>query len=156
MESEKKHSRGHPAHPPPIGRHNQPVILLITVATLKRRCLLANRETTEILVKSWEQAKHWVVGNYVVMPDHVHLFCAPSQWPIYSVKTWVSYWKRIAGQAEPKLKSAFVWDVWDTQIRNQSHYMRKLEYVAMNPVRRGLVENPDEWPYKGRLHSLEW
>jgi putative transposase len=149
-------SRGHPAHPSPVTRHNEPVILLVTVATLHRRRVLAERDAVSALTEAWRQAQRWAVGYYLVMPDHVHLFCSPSAWPTDTVKSWVAYWKRLAGQTNPYLKSAFVYDCWDTQMRSQDHYARKLEYVAMNPVRAGLAKQPGGWPFCGHLNELAW
>jgi putative transposase len=149
-------ARGHPAHPAPVDRHNRPVILLVTVATVNRLPVLASRDSEAALLDAWRRSSHWVVGNYVLMPDHVHLFCGPGVWPTRSVKGWVAYWKRLAGAAECAIKGAFVWDCWDTQMRNQDHYARKLEYVAQNPVREGLVERAEDWPFRGRLNELAW
>jgi hypothetical protein len=33
------------------------------------------------------------VGQYVIMPDHIHLFCSPGRLPVPSLKQWVEYWK---------------------------------------------------------------
>ena len=156
MDKQESEQRRHPAHPSPIDRHNQPVILLVTVTTVNGRCLLANQHSASALIGAWRSANRWVVGNYVIMPDHIHLFCAPHAWPRDTVKSWTTYWKRLAGLADSHLKSAFVYDCWDTQMRDQDHYARKLEYVAQNPVRRKLVERPEEWPYQGRLTELPW
>jgi len=148
--------RRHPAHPPPVDRFNQPVILLVTVATRNRVELLANKRAATALVDAWQTANRWVVGNYLIMPDHIHLFCAPGTWTRDTVKSWVAYWKRLAGQREPSLVSAFVYDCWDTQMRDPDHYARKLEYMALNPVRRGLVTASEQWPYRGRMNELPW
>src|SRR5256885_6005252 len=29
------------------------------------------------ILNAWKTADHWLVGRYVIMPDHIHLFCAP-------------------------------------------------------------------------------
>jgi len=155
MEKGKK-PRKHPAHPAPVDRHNKPVILMVTVSTVKRLPVLANRGAERALLDAWRRSDYWVVGNYVIMPDHIHLFCAPGVWPTRSVRRWVAYWKRLAGSSEPSLRGVFVWDCWDTQMRNQDHYARKLEYVDTNPARDGLVERPEDWPFRGRLNELSW
>jgi hypothetical protein len=50
----------------------------------------------------------------------------------------------------------FEWDCLDTQMRTVGHYCRKLEYVRLNPVRKDLVANSDEWPFQGRINPLSW
>ncbi len=150
------YKRGTPAHPSPIEKHNTPTILLLTVAVTNRECILANDQAHHALIQAWENARNWVVGYYMVMPDHVHLFCAPAGCAREKVKTWTAYWKRLAGDAMPSLRGRLMWDCWDTQMRSGDHYYRKLQYVAQNPVRKELVANSEEWPYQGRLNELSW
>ena len=90
------------------------------------------------------------------MPDHVHLFCSPAPFTEVGVKRWASVWKRVAGEFNPHLKGCLEWDCWDTQMRTRGHYCRKLEYVRHNPVRAGLVMQPEAWLYRGRLNPLWW
>jgi putative transposase len=148
--------RRHPAHPSPVARHNQPIIVLLTVATINRRPLLTDHLAHSALQRAWSLAERWTVGYYLAMPDHVHLFCSPQGWTPDAVKSWAKYWKRLAGQEDVRLRGAFIWDCWDTQMRDQEHYRRKLDYVAQNPVRKGLVASPEDWPYQGHLHDLPW
>ncbi len=52
-------------------------IYFLTACTEKRRKVLARDSAVEILVDEWRaaHARHgWLVGRYVVMPDHVHFF----------------------------------------------------------------------------------
>jgi len=55
-------------------------IYFITTCTEDRENILANPQVAGILVEEWKSAKDrhdWGVGRYVIMPDHVHFFCAP-------------------------------------------------------------------------------
>ena len=146
----------HPAHPVPIHRHNQPIVLLVTVCTYPRARILANESAVRALRAAWAKSDHWTVGSYVVMPDHVHLFCAPIKRDRAPVKNWARYWKRRAADKMPFLRGRFQYDCWDTQMRSQSHYLRKLEYVRENPVRRDLCGSPDDWPFAGTVNPLHW
>ncbi|MCK5804497.1 MAG: hypothetical protein KAI66_16785, partial [Lentisphaeria bacterium] len=148
--------RKYPAHPSPIRRHNAPVILFVTVGIHDHGAILANEQVHDALVSAWLRATHWRVGYYMVMPEHIHLFCAPGVHAPPKVRTWVKYWKRLAGEEAPVLTSRWQKDCWDTQMRNREHYLRKLEYVGENPVRRGLAEQSGDWPYAGRLNELRW
>lgn len=148
--------RHHPAHPSPVRRHNEPVILHVTVCTADRRELLANQTVHAVLRDAWDQARKWLVGYCMLMPDHMHLFCAPGCWDPPAVKVWGRYWKWLVSQAVPVLHGQWIPDCWDTQMRSQEHYVRKLEYVAENPVRKGLVERSENWPYQGTMNELPW
>ena len=39
-----------------------------------------------------QRAKAWLVSDYVLMPDHLHLFCAPGE-RVVEIKRWISFWK---------------------------------------------------------------
>jgi putative transposase len=156
IENTETATRHHPAHPSPVERHNQPIIVLVTVTTVNRRPILADERAHEALRHAWANAVRWVVGYYMIMPDHVHLFCSPQTQERDTVKSWCKYWKRLAGTDAATLKGAFVWDCWDTQMRDQEHYLRKLEYVTQNPVRRCLVRTTDDWAYQGHMQELPW
>jgi hypothetical protein len=42
------------------------------------------------------------------------------------------------------------------RLRQNESYSEKWDYVRMNPVRAGLVADPDRWPYQGALNELDW
>jgi putative transposase len=117
---------------------------------------LAEPQVHDALLASWREADHWSVGLYVVMPEHVHLFCTPTRWDRAPVRQWCRYWKGLVGKREPRLKGVFLGDCWDTQMRSQEHYLETLEYTRLNPVRRGLTAAPERWPYMGDLHPIDW
>jgi putative transposase len=69
-------------HLPSLEFANQTVLQFVTVCVDKRRPLLTRPEIVLLLLESWRKADRWLVGRYVVMPDHLHLFCAPATMPI--------------------------------------------------------------------------
>ena len=91
--------RRRPAHPAPVERFNEPVIVQVNVCTKDRRPVLACEDGHRLCRDVWSAADSWCVGKYLVMPDHIHLFCAPGRVPMPSLCRWVEYWKsRIAAQ----------------------------------------------------------
>jgi putative transposase len=146
--------RHHPAHLPPRDFSNRSIILFLTVCTKNRQPLLASSRMHELIREAWLQASHWTVGRYVVMPDHIHLFCAPGTFPPCGIGNWVAYWKRLVAFT----RGGSIWqkNFWDTQLRQQESYTAKWEYVRNNPVRAGLAAHPDDWPYQGEIASLRW
>ena len=92
-------SRKHPAHLPNAERHNQPVIIFLTVCTRDRRPVLATPALHALLVRAWQSARQWRVGNYLIMPDHVHLFCSPAMREAENVRDWAAYWKGLVARA---------------------------------------------------------
>ncbi|MCF7838668.1 MAG: hypothetical protein K9N49_08570 [Candidatus Marinimicrobia bacterium] len=96
---EERPQRCHPAHHAPVERFNEPVIVQVNVCTKDRRAVLACDAGHQLCRAVWRAADHWRVGRYVIMPDHVHLFCAPGRFPMPGLRQWVEFWKsRIAAQ----------------------------------------------------------
>jgi REP element-mobilizing transposase RayT len=128
----------------------------------------------KIIVDAWERAQNWRVGRYVIMPDHIHFFCAPMSYPASDFHKWMKYWKRLTQQAfaargdtrppvyaargdtRPPVVKLWQNGCWDTQMRTRDQYEGKWLYVRNNPVRKGLVITPDDWQYQGVLHDLDW
>ena len=136
---------------------DQPVYF-ITVCTHERKCLLDKIYMHEAF-KSFAQeaASHGVfVGNYVLMPDHLHLFATfssgavpVSRW-VKSLKNSLSKTLRQEGISAPHWQKGF----FDHVLRSEESYAEKWDYVARNPVRAGLVEAPENWPFCGEIHVL--
>ncbi len=150
------HTRKKPVHLPHISRFNQPVILFVTVCTNNRKMILANEQMHVILKHAWSMAHQYHIGLYMIMPDHLHLFCAPAVRNAEKINKWAGYWKRLVSKQLTQYAPIWQRDCWDIQLRHSDHYHEKWEYVRENPVRKGLVSCPEEWPYQGCLNNLLW
>ena len=150
--------RHSPVHLPPRGLGVRPVIIFLTVCTKEKKQILARREIHELLRDVWKETEGWLVGRYVIMPDHVHLFCAPRGEDVPSLEEWVRFWKARATRRWPYPEERPLWQrsFWDTQLRRLDKYDEKWDYVRYNPVRKGLVQDPEEWPYQGVMNVLSW
>ncbi len=146
--------RSHPVHQPVGDWHKRSVIVFVTVCTRDRKPLLATSEMQEAIKAAWARADHWLVGRYLLMPDHIHLFCSPGTIPPEPLSTWIAYWKRLAAFSSGG--SFWQKNFWDTQLRRHESYSAKWEYVRNNPVREGLAQRPEDWPYQGEMNVLHW
>ncbi|MEP7015704.1 MAG: hypothetical protein ABI925_09710 [Verrucomicrobiota bacterium] len=155
---EPEPGRKRPAHVPVVGRHNEGVIVFLTVCSKDRKQILATSDTGRVIPDAWTQAKSWIVGRYVIMPDHIHLFCAPAVFPAEPLNQWIRYWKNLASRNWPRPNEHPIWqaDFWDTQLRRHENYDEKWEYALENPVRAKLVERSIDWPFQGELNVLRW
>ncbi len=149
--------RKHPAHNPVLDSGNRAVIVFITVNTHQRKPILSKMDAAEIIRAAWRQGDTWLVGRYVIMPDHIHLFCAPRDLSV-SLKRWMKYWKSLVSPRWPRPAEPPIWqlDFWDTQLRRGENYAGKWDYDWRNPVRKGLVAKPEDWPYAGEINVLAW
>ena len=145
-------------HLAPFEFPNQATIQYVTVCVAKRRQILARPEIVRLLVDSWRQAEHWLVGRYVVMPDHLHLFCAPAKVPTTPLRNWMSFWRNLATRKWPNPDEKPIWqkDFFDRQLRSGESYHQKWLYLWENPIKNGLIKTPEDWPFQGELNLLHW
>ena len=70
-----------------------PSWVFLTVCTEKREPWLPQKSVQDRLHQIWlKQATAWLVSDYLLMPDHLHLFCAPYDLA-FTIERWISYWK---------------------------------------------------------------
>ncbi len=77
------------------------------------------------------------------MPDHLHALLSfpPSGKPLRLV---VSKWKEWTAK-----QFAIHWqdDFFEHRLRREESRREKADYILNNPVRAGLVERPEDWPF---------
>ena len=150
--------RHRPVHLPSVSNGNRSIIQFVTVCTQDRRPVLATSDAHELLFQLWSDDSVYRVGRYVIMPDHVHLFCSPNSYPEESLVRWDKYWKSRCAAQLTDISGKKLWqrDFWDRQLRVGESYSEKWAYIANNPVRAGLSVAADTWPYSGEIHALTW
>lgn len=133
----------------------EPTIVFITVCAQKRVPWITQPKVHKLLLETWEEAQAWLIGYYLLMPDHLHLFCAPHNLEI-PLNRWMSYWKRLFTQKAKHPDWQWQPHHWDTRLRRSENYTEKWHYIRENPVKEGLVKNADDWPYQGMINVLPW
>lgn len=151
-------ARKHPAHMPVVYRNNRSIIVFVTVCTKNRKPILASHESMSRVIKAWNASTFWLVGRFVIMPEHIHLFCNPNRMPEYPIKRWVEFWRSQVSRDWHCPSNLPLWqkDCWDTQLRSGDSYSEKWAYVRNNPARHELIEKPEHWPFQGELNALFW
>lgn len=94
----------------------------------------------------------FVVGGYVLMPEHVHLLVGEPHRSSLSIALQV-----LKQQTSRKLKArgkAHFWQrrYYDFNVWSEEKRIEKLRYMHRNPVKRGLVEKPEEWQWSSFRH----
>ncbi|MGD9647797.1 MAG: transposase [Pirellulales bacterium] len=140
---------------------DQPIVFITTCAH-NRRAVLNNAPMHGICREVWRNVESlygWIIGRYVLMPDHCHFFCSPRseaqplQVLIGKWKEWTAkYARRRHAVSMPLWQEEF----FDHVLRSQDSYEEKWNYVRANPVRARLVRMVDDWPYQGELHPLRY
>jgi putative transposase len=134
-------------------------IYFVTTCTYQRKAILACGKVAMILVRECSSARKrhsWAIGRYVIMPDHVHFFCAP-ELDAKALPIFLGFWKEWTSEAIKRQihVTTPVWqeEFFDHVLRSSESYGEKWNYVRSNPVRHGLVANADHWLCKAKLKS---
>jgi putative transposase len=129
-------------------------LFFLTFNTFKRRALLANEAVHDAFrlycFRGIEMGRV-EVGRYVLMPDHAHLFVRGDE--SFEPGMWIRGLRRAIGSAIPGSAPGEIWQpgFFDHVLRSDESYEEKWNYVRLNPMRAGLVSDPDLWPYQGEL-----
>jgi len=132
-------------------------LLWCTVCADQRGDWCAQERVMSMLQQIWsDPANAWVVGDFLLMPDHLHFFASPKDGPWVDVERWTSFWKdRFSKRCD---NPAWRWErgLFHHRLRSERDYVDKGTYMQHNPVRAGLVNDPDAWPWKGRIQTIRW
>src|SRR4051794_678023 len=112
--------RKHPAHGlnPTI---SEPTILFVTVCTKDRCPWLTKNGVHELLREVWSAAQAWIVGRYVLMPDHLHFFATPGK-PQLPLENWIRFWKSQFTKRHKDGSCRWQPDHWDRRLRSDENY----------------------------------
>src|SRR5271166_4681353 len=126
----------------------------ITFSCYRRQPFLDTTYAKNVFERSLEQTRCsyrlFVIG-YVVMPEHIHLLVSEPERAtlaraIQSLKQSVSQ----------KLHShhGHFWQAryYDFSVFTPKKRVEKLNYIHRNPVHRGLVDKPEDWPWSSFRH----
>src|SRR5262249_49265013 len=92
------------------------------------------------------------VYGYAVMPEHIHLLVTEPErsnlaQAIKSLKQGVA--RQLALRAD---ESFWMQRYYDFNIWSDRKFKEKLRYIHRNPVKRGLVANPQDWGWSSFRH----
>ncbi len=127
----------------------------VTFSCYRRRPLLHSATAYGVFERELEPVRvrrRLLVAGYVLMPEHVHLLVGEPRRSSLSVAIQV-----LKQQASRKLKQRAEGQFWqrryyDFNVWSEEKRIEKLRYMHRNPVARGLVEKPEDWPWSSFRH----
>lgn len=147
----------------------------ITCSCYRRLPFLNRPRSRDCFLSILEQVRRryrFVVVGYVVMPEHIHLLV--SEPVIGNPSTVMQVLKQRTARAllpkrkrnDPRQGSLFAegsqprafWQArfYDFNVFTTKKRVEKLKYIHRNPVKRGLVESPEQWRWSSyRFYSLD-
>jgi putative transposase len=149
------------------GAHYLP---FITNSCYPRLPLLASARAPDGLLSVLEQTRRkyrFVVVGYVVLPEHIHLLITEPE--VGSPSTVMQVLKQRTAKAllptrkhrDRRQRELFVEDpgrsfwharFYDFNVWSERKRFEKLRYMHRNPVKRGLVDSPEQWRWSSYRH----
>lgn len=158
--------------------YNKDGIYFITSTTIKYVPIFTNKSMCEIITNSLDYCRNELelrLFAYVIMDNHFHaVISAPDiSKMMQSIKSFTAK-KIIDSLKEKKMYSILnTFELWKKEYKKDSKYQvwqesyhpqeitsedmfrQKIEYIHMNPVRRGLVERPEQWRFSSAANYME-
>jgi putative transposase len=127
----------------------------VTFSCYNRAPLLSTPQSRDVFEQTLEHARQWYgfyVAGYVLMPEHVHLLVTEPERKTLSValqmlKQNVAHQLR-APEGGPFWQSRY----YDFNVWSEAKRIEKLRYIHRNPVKRGLVQRPEDWQWSSFCH----
>lgn len=141
----------------------------ITCSCYHRQQELGTPERRDLFLRILEEARQkyrFVVHGYVVMPEHFHLLVTePEQGdPSVVMKVLKERFTRklraqgtegapliasfaMSGLSHPEPAPVWQKRFYDFNVWTEDKHIEKLRYMHRNPVKRGLVDRPEQWKW---------
>jgi putative transposase len=139
----------------------------ITSSCYQRKPFFDFASQRDLFLKIFEEVRQkyeFQVVGYVVMPEHVHLLIGePDDGTVAIIMQVLK--QRISRQCPAHGRSHLPEDAdplpfwyprsYDFNVFSEKKLAEKLDYIHWNPVRRGLVASPEQWPWSSyRFYAL--
>jgi len=139
------------AEPPRLSEMTLPeeksVIYFVTLCVKGRRKVLADAKVFDAIKTAIQQLRRWNVLAAVIMPDHAHFIVGPREERGLSVGGFATGFKRLVRQSLGFQSWEWQRGCFDHLLRSDENLESKWIYVQDNPVRHGLVQKAEAWPY---------
>jgi putative transposase len=145
----------------------------VTFSCYRRRPLLGTVRARDCFVEILDLVRsnrNFLLLGFVVMPEHVHLLVSepPGSNPSVALQVLKQQVSRSLrkkrkrppeGQlrlkfAEAQIEEEHFWQrrFYDFNVWSEKKFKEKLKYMHANPVKRGLVLHPKDWPWSSWGH----
>jgi REP element-mobilizing transposase RayT len=130
------------------------VVALLTTCCAGRRPVFADPNRADLVTTEIGRlhGESWRILGFCVMPDHIHLLVLNINGSL------VDLVRLLKGRIAKGLRGDVPGTLWqrsfhDHLLRRDEDINRTLLYMFENPVRAGLVEGWDQYPWSG---SMQW
>jgi putative transposase len=133
------------------------VFFTVTLADRGARTLVEHIDALREAVRVTKAERPFRIDAWVVLPDHMHcVWTLPEGDAEYSTRWSVikarfsramPHTPRRRSQAERREHGLWQRRFWEHYIRDDADWANHVQYCWINPVKHGLVERQEDWPY---------
>jgi REP element-mobilizing transposase RayT len=108
------------------------------------------------LLKEEAEKKRFFIQAYCFMPDHLHLLVS-GQHSSSDCLAFINTFKQRSGFAFKQNVGKRLWQhkPYDHILRPEEPWESIAYYIWMNPVRKGLCAQAEDWPFSGS-QTVDW
>src|SRR6185437_7767764 len=134
-------------------RSARPGTFFITTATCNRRRFFQVHANAELFLETLQHYRregHYLLHDFVVMPDHLHLLLTPQNITLERAM------QLIKGGFSHRLGSNFpVWQrgFTDHRVRDRADFEARRRYIHRNPVEAGLVQFAEDYAFSSAFRK---
>jgi|SRR5579859_1243685 len=142
-----------PARPSdPVKATGRPRTFFLTTSTASGRHILQTERMANLLIdvlRNCMHARRFVVHDFVVMPDHVHILVTlPGDLGVEKAMQFIK--GGFSYRAKKELN--FQGEIWqrgysDVRVMDVHSLRNHREYIELNPVKAGLASSAEEFPF---------
>ena len=130
----------------------------VTVRGVDRRVVFSDDEDRWLFVRLLREAvgrAGWRVYAWCLMDNHFHLLMLDPGGLLSTGMQWLNgryaqRFNRRHGRTGPLWEGRF----HSARISDERHLLEAARYIALNPVRAGLVDRPDDWEWSSHRGHL--
>ena len=123
------------------------IIYFVTLCVKDRRKVLANAKMFDAIKTAIQELRRWDVLAVVIVPEHVHFIVGPREDRGLSIGDFATGLKRLVRKSLGSQRWEWQRGSFDHLLRSDENLESKWIYVQDNPVRHGLVQRAENWPY---------
>jgi putative transposase len=124
----------------------------VTFSCYRRRPYLDSAKARDLFERSLETMRvryDFFVTGYVAMPEHVHLLLSE---PKKAVLSKALQALKLSVAVQRKERPFWQARYYDFNVYTEHKRVEKLQYMHRNPVKRGLVAEPEDWAWSSCNH----
>ena len=124
----------------------------LTLVTRRRLPVLCDERAVNLILQALDRSlsRHgFALHAYCFMPDHLHLLVSGN--PSHSLKGFTQHFKQLSGYTYKQMYGEPLWQTsyYDRVLRSDEDLLTTAKYIWGNPVRAGLVGDPQDYNFSG-------